>query len=315
MGAKGLSSRAIIGAYYDRLEANTGSAWVDAVSMLFQSDQESETYKWLGMAPAMREWVGGRQSKGFQENGITIKNRKFEATLEVLVDDLRRDKTGQLMVRINEMADRTNSHWASLLSTLVLNGLSTNCYDGQFYFDVDHVEGNSGVQSNAITLSIAGTAAQVKGTPTAPGVEIMSKGILASVKQILGFKDDQGEPLNEGASSFLIMSPIQLMDDAIAAVKNPFYAAGVTNTVQNTGFSLNVVANPRLSWSDRIAVFRTDGAAKPFIRQQEEDVTLKAIAEGSELEVLEDKHLYGVKAMRNVGYGYWQHACTLQFVS
>ncbi|MBI5872985.1 MAG: Mu-like prophage major head subunit gpT family protein, partial [Candidatus Omnitrophica bacterium] len=38
-----------------------------------------------------------------------------------------------------------------------------------------------------------------------------------------------------------------------------------------------------------------------------------AIAEGSEEEFKNNRHLYGVKASRNVGYGYWQQAvhCTL----
>ena len=30
------------------------------------------------------------------------------------------------------------------------------------------------------------------------------------------------------------------------------------------------------------------------------------IAEGSEEEFKNDRHLYGIKAIRNVGYGYWQ---------
>ena len=50
----------------------------------------------------------------------------------------------------------------------------------------------------------------------------------------------------------------------------------------------------------------------PFIRQQEMPVQVDAIAEGSELEFNEKKHHYGVSASRNVGYGYWQHACLLQ---
>jgi len=33
------------------------------------------------------------------------------------------------------------------------------------------------------------------------------------------------------------------------------------------------------------------------------------IAEGSELEFTDDVHWFGIKAMRNVGYGYWQKAC------
>ena len=75
------------------------------------------------------------------------------------------------------------------------------------------------------------------------------------------------------------------------------------------GFSFDLAVNPRLTWTTKFATFRTDGMTKPFIRQEEEGVTVSAIAEGSELEFRENKHHYGVKAIRNVGYGYWQHAC------
>lgn len=142
MGAKGLGSRAIIGEFFARLEQDIGATYIPLVSNFFESDQESETYKWLGMSPAMREWIGGRLAKGFRENGLTITNKKFEATLEVLVDEIRRDKTGQVMIRIGELAQRVNAHWAKLLTDLlVTNGLA---YDGQNFFDTDHSEGGSG---------------------------------------------------------------------------------------------------------------------------------------------------------------------------
>src|SRR3990172_9481985 len=118
MGAERLSSRAIIGEFYKTLEQDIGASWIGGLSMYFASDQNSEEYPWLGMTPMMREWIGGRNAKGFRENGITIKNKHYEATLEVLLKDLRRDKTGQVMVRIREMAQRANAHWASLISTL-----------------------------------------------------------------------------------------------------------------------------------------------------------------------------------------------------
>jgi phage major head subunit gpT-like protein len=38
----------------------------------------------------MRNWVGGRQAKGFTTNGLTIENKHFEATLEIPLVDLRR---------------------------------------------------------------------------------------------------------------------------------------------------------------------------------------------------------------------------------
>lgn len=305
MSAASLSSRAIIGEFYNTLEQNTGALWVPGTSMLVQSNQESETYKWLGMAPAMREWVGGRLAKGFRDNGITITNKTFEATLEVLLDELRRDKTGQVMVRVRELAERTNAHWAKLLSTLITAGESATCYDGQYFFDTDHAEGDSGTQSNDISYNA--------GTTTAPTASEMESAILENVQKLLSFKDDQGEPMNEEARSFLVMVPVPFMAASAAALKNPVITDSVgsrTNTITSLGgFSFELAVNPRLTWTEKFAVFRTDGQTKAFIRQEEEGVTVSAIAEGSELEFKENKHLYGVKAIRNVGYGYWQHAC------
>lgn len=315
MSAKGLSSRAIIGSFYNRLEQNPGAAWIGLLSMLFQSDQDSETYKWLGMSPAMREWIGGRNAKGFRENGITIQNKHFEATIDVLVREMRRDKTGQVMVRINELADRTNTHWASLLSTLILNGPSTVCYDGHYFFDTTHQEGNSGVQSNAISVTIANLATGgtgTHGTPSAPSVGEMALSIQAGIQQLIGFKDDQGEPMNEMARQFAVLVPSTLLNVAVAACSVPFLPSGMNNTLAAQGdYRVTPYANVRLngSWTDKFAVFRTDGQTKPFIRQEEQPVQIKAKAEGSEYEFDNDAHQYGVDTWRNVGYGYWQHAC------
>lgn len=314
MSAKSLSSRAIIGEFYRTLEQDAGQSWISAVSMLFQSDQETETYKWLGQSPVMREWIGGRQAKGFRENGITIANKHFEATLEVLISELRRDKTGQLLVRVRELAERTNAHWASLLSSLIQNGASSLCYDGQYFFDTDHVEGKSGAQSNAISVHLPDLPipADEKGSVTEPSVRVIKTAILRGVRQIIGFKDDQGEPMNENARGFLVMVPTSLMDVANAALNNAVLSGAETNDLAATrNFSINYVVNPRLIWTDKFAIFRTDGSVAPFIRQEETPVALNAIAEGSEEEFKNQRHLYGVDAWRNVGYGYWQKACLI----
>lgn len=309
MGAKGLGSRAIIGEFYARLEQNIGTEWIDKLSMPFQSDMESETYKWLGMSPAMREWIGGRQAKGFRENGITIINKKFEATLEVLVDELRRDKTGQILVRIREMADRANAHWASLLSTLILNGATGVCYDGDYFFGDAHSEGDSGTQDNNISADISEYPAVKHGVITAPSAEEMEFAILDGIKQIIGFKDDRGEPMNENANQFSVMVPPVLYPAGVGAVKS-MTLGNSDSILKATGFNISIVPNVRLAtWTVSFAVFRTDGQVKPFVRQEELPIQIDAIAEGSELEFNEDKHHYGIKTSRNVGYGYWQHSC------
>lgn len=308
MSAQGLSSRAIIGEFYNTLEQDMGGLWIPQVSNYFESDQESEIYKWLGQSPAMREWIGGRQAKGFSENGITITNKEFEATLEVLVKEMRRDKTGQVMVRVRELAQRTNAHWAKLLSTLIVAGESAVCYDGQYFFDTDHSEGDSGSQSNDLTLDV--------GTPTAPTAGEAESAILKAVQAILGFKDNQGEPMNENAREFLVMAPVSLMNSVAAAIGASVIMDGASVSRTNTiltlgtlgGFTMRMAVNARLTWTDKLAVFRTDSETKAFIRQEEEAVSISAVAEGSELEFNENKHRYGVKASRNVGYGYWQRS-------
>jgi len=309
-----LSPEAIIGSFYQRLNVATTASWVPMLGMLFSSSQEAQEYRWLGNTPTMREWIGGRHAKGFRANGIIIRNKKFEATMEIDVDEIRRDGTGQIMVRIDELVTRTVTHWQSLMSTLILGGESGICYDGQYFFDTDHAEGDSGSQSNDITVDISGVPATVHGTATAPSAEEMRAMILAGAQQMLGLNDDQGEPMNEMARQFLVQVPTAWFSTAAAAISNPV-VGGDTNVLTNLdGFAFALAVNPRLTWTDKLAVFRTDGSVKPFILQEEEGVTVSAVAEGSELEFNEGMHHYGVKALRNVGYGYWQHACLVQAI-
>lgn len=313
MSLQQLSSRAIIGRYFMRLEQAPGLQWIGAISNLFQSDQEQETYRWLGQAPAMREWIGGRQAKGLSANGITIENKHFEATLEIPVRDMRRDKTTQIMARVDDLADRTNAHWAKLLSPLINNGEALLAYDGQYFFDTDHAEGSSGTQSNLLSVTVTDLPTEVAGTATNPSVEQVNQAILKAISQMYGFKDDQGEPINENAREFFVMVPIPLWHVAQGATL-PQGVTSINSTMLRVMDNLNmtVVPNPRLTWTSDFAVFRTDAAIKPLIRQEETAVSLKAIAEGSELEFEHDVHRYGVDAWRNVGNGMWQYACKVK---
>lgn len=318
MSAVSLHSRAIVGMLRRELDVDNGASWIGPLSMEFSSNQTVEEYKWLGMAPAMREWVGGRHAKGFRENGFEIRNKHFEATLEVMVRELRRDKTGQIELRVKELAQRAQTHWASLLSTLILGGTTTEAYDGQFFFDTDHVEGDSGVQSNSLSVDISELPVINQGTVTNPSVEEFRLASMQGVQQILSFFDDQTEPLNENARGFGIMVPISMLHTAVTAVQvQPVASVSETGFggLQGTGFKFDVFANPRLSsWTDSFAVFRTDGTYKPFIRQTEGGLEIASIAEGTELEFKEDKHQYGISAWRNVGYAHWQSACLVTMV-
>jgi phage major head subunit gpT-like protein len=305
-----ITERQIIGMIFQYLSEVIDGSWVGNLSMPFTSNQASEEYAWLGASPAMREWVGERLAKGLSESSLTIRNRKFESTVEILGDWLRRDQTGQIEQRIQQLAARANTHWASLLSALIVAGTATACYDGQYFFDTDHSEGDSGTQNNDITVDISGVPASVHGVVTAPSIEEMQASILTGIAAMLGFKDNQGEPMNEDARSFVVMTPVSLWMAARNAASMAYKGAGESSQMDLRDFNIQIVGNARMTtWTDEFAIFRADGANRPLIRQEETPLQVTAIAEGSELEFKEDKHQYGVWASRNVGYGFWQSAC------
>jgi phage major head subunit gpT-like protein len=309
MSAYNITEEGVIGKIFHALSIISVPSWVDATSMLIPSTQETETYAALGQVPMMREWEGGRLAKVLRESDYTIRNKTYEATLEVLVDDLRRDKTGQLDVRINELARRAQAHWAKLLSDALSDGGSTLCWDGQYFFDSDHLEGDSGSQYNLLTNSQV-SALDVT-TTTAPTVSEMISAILGVIGYMLGYDDDQGEPMNEDAREFLVMvGTAPLWGALMGALGQTNIASGETNVLATLdGFKVRGAYNPRLSaLTTNMIVFRTDADVKPLIRQEEVPIQVSAIAEGSELEFEENVHHYGIKAVRNVGYGFWQMA-------
>lgn len=304
-----ITARQIMGMYFQRLEVDKGAGWLDKVSNLFGSDQASEEYAFLGMPPAMREWLGGRHAKSLSENSLIIQNKKYEATLDFLLDDMRRDKTKQIEVRIAEFTERSQTHFASLVSAAIAAGETTVCYDGQFYFDIDHQEGDSVVQSNDISTTIAGLPAAVHGSVTAPSPAEMQQTIMASITQMLTFVDDQNEPMNELAQEFLVMVPVGLYSATTSALST--LRESSNNTFDMDGFSISAVVNPRLTtagWTDKFATFRTDAAIKALIRQEEYDTKLKVKDETSEYAFDNDAVQFGLDASRGAGVGRWQNA-------
>lgn len=301
-----ITTRGVRGMILARLD--TGStAWVSQLAMRINSDQASEEYAWLGNTPALREFIGNRTPKELKELSFTITNKDYEGSITVKSKDMRRDKLGMISIRANQLADRAMDHPAKLLSGLIIAGEASACYDGQFFFDTDHLEGDSGTQSNDIGASAA--------TATAPTTAEMSDAIMSAIQAIMGFKDDRGEPMNQSAREFAVMVPVSMMKSALMAVTALLGTSGGSNTIPalRDNFNVTVIPNPRLTWTTKIAVFRVDDEAKPFILQEEGAPDVIALGEGSEYEQLNKEQLFGIDWTGNVGFGYWQHACLVTF--
>jgi len=311
-----ISSNAIIGTMYEQLALSPKMDLVEALSGTpYPSNNASETYPWLGMVPQLREWVSGRHVKTLRQFYKELKNKKYEDTLDFELDDLNRDKTDQIMVRVREMVDQAGDpHWMKLLCDLILLGESTLCYDGQYFFDTTHEEGDSGSQSNLLSIDISGLPAKVHGSTAAnPSVEEVSMCIMQGIQAMMGFHNDQGEPYNELARTFKIVASTTLMGPIESALTTQFFSSGDRNPVaQSTRFSISGEYSARLATlTDRFDIFRTDSRVKPMMRQLEYDVTPTRKAEGSDYEHDYDRWQFGVKKSCAADFALWQHACRI----
>lgn len=305
MGYKLLDDRNIRSTFFQALNAAEVGSWAPQISMKVNSDSETEFYKWLAAVEQMREWKGGRHEKRQAVEEFEIRNLEYEGTINVGVPERRRDKTGQIMARVRDLATRAGTHWEALLTTLIIAGEVSLCYDGQAYFDTDHVSGDSGTQSNDITIALVDGSAP---TPTE-----MATAINTLIQTMYGFVDAAGEPINQNATQFGLMVPVTFMQTALSALNDQFLTSGVTNPFIGKGFSVQLIVNPRLTWTEQMALFRTDGATQALVMQEEEPITTDMIGPGSEEEFRNNRHLFGAKATRSVGYGRWEHAVMYTF--
>lgn len=101
-------------------------------------------YAWLGQFPQLREWIGDRAVKSLEAYDYVLKNRKFESTVQVPRDDIEDDTYGVYSPLMQQLGYAAMMHPDEMVWPLLAAGLASPCYDGQYFFDVDHpVNGQS----------------------------------------------------------------------------------------------------------------------------------------------------------------------------
>lgn len=72
--------------------------------MKVSSSTATNTYAWLGQFPKMQEWVGDRQIKNMQAQGMTIENKLFESTVAVPRTAIEDDQVGLFTPMVKQAA-------------------------------------------------------------------------------------------------------------------------------------------------------------------------------------------------------------------
>lgn len=127
-----------------------------AIAMTIPSSTATNTYAWLGKFPQMREWVGQRVIEKMSKEAMSLANKKFEATVGVERTDIEDDQVGMYRPMMAAMGESAAALPDTLVWGLLKKGKTTECYDGQYFFDTDHpvYEKADGTGNNTPTSNI-----------------------------------------------------------------------------------------------------------------------------------------------------------------
>ena len=117
---------------------DTAESMVDKIATTIPSTTKSNTYGWLNQFPKFREWIGDRVLKSMAAQSYVITNKDWESTIDVLRTDIEDDNIGVYKPLFQEMGRAAKVLADELVFALLKVGDTTACYDGQYFFDVDH---------------------------------------------------------------------------------------------------------------------------------------------------------------------------------
>ncbi len=297
----GLTTVGLKSAFFERLEQAT--TYYQDLATRVVSTTKKETYGWIGSVPRMREWGTGRLVRGIFAESYDVENLKYEITLEVDRDEISDDQTGQIRIRVQEMADRAAQHKDAMIGTLLINGTSSgyNSYDGVTFFNASHVSGESGAQDNTLAPSAT--------DPNDPTVAEIRTALRSAIARILGFKDDQGEQIGGAATGLICVVPPSMYINMLEAI-NATLVASTTNVLQGAA---RVIGFPYITAAPTFYILKTDGVIRPFVFQDREAIEFTAQERDSDEGFLREKYLYGVRARYRITYGQWRNALKLTF--
>ena len=297
----GLLTKGLRSEFFNRFE-NTPTHFQELATRI-PSTGHAEIYKWLGTVPQLREWGTGRLARGLRTESYSVENLKYEATLEVDRDEISDDQTGQIRIRVGELAERAATHKDYLISRLLVSGATEghNAYDGVTFFNDAHQSGESAPQSNMVE---AGAANSLE-----PTADEFRQALRESIGRMLALRDDQNEPMPISADGLFCVVPPAHYLTALEAVS----ATVVNNSTNILQGAARVIALPWLDDFRTWYLLKNNGVVRPFIFQDREPIEFSAQADDSDEAFRREKYLFGVRARYAMAYGYWQFAMRVRF--
>ena len=271
------------------------SDW-EATPMKVPRGSSQNNYNWLSRFPKMRKWLGDKVIKALSAFKYVIVNDDFEATVEVDRNDIEDDTLGIYGPMAQEAGYSAKQLPDELVADLKNGIMTTECYDGQYFYDTDHPVGNGG---EVPVASVSNKITAVLSAATLAAVEA-SYGALRHA--IMNFKDDEGRPL--GLVPNLLEVPPALEGVANIIATSDKLQDNSPNPYKGT---CTVKVNPRLTSATMYMLHVTNRPLKPFIFQERKaPVFVQQTDQNSDDVFMRKKFKYGCEARGAVGVGLWQ---------
>lgn len=210
---------------------------------------------WLGASPQIQRWVAEKRAQELNKFEWDITVVDWEATVRINLNALKDARWNIYEPRIKGMARNAARHEYNLISELLRGAETGLCYDGQYFFDTDHVDGASGSQSNEITG--AGTSQ----------ANIETDYYKACAK-LQGFLDDKGQVMNPDNFRPIVWIP---NDPTLKQRFQTLKLAGLISQTSNILVNdFDLVVDPQLTDATDWYMMRDDSELKPFIHVSRE---------------------------------------------
>jgi phage major head subunit gpT-like protein len=273
--------------------------WNPRVATEVPSASASNTYGWLDVLPKMRKWVGPRMYSNLKERKQVVLNDDYECSVKVDRNDILDDNLNIYSMTI-PMLGRAARKWRDqLLRDLIELGTATICFDGQFFFDVDHpidIDGGiSGVQINSFSTA-AGTGA----TP------LNLANYAAMRAKMRNFKGADGEKL--GVNPEVLMVPSALEETASNLINADFIPNSSGNATQQNTLkgTAEVLVNPDLTSDTAWYLLDTTYPIRPFGFQIRQEPTMQMAISPTDPAVFDERIFkFGEDGRGNAFYGPW----------
>lgn len=275
--------------FLNTLKAVTGNWQLTAMEV--QSDSAGEDYAWLTRFPKMRKWIGSKAVKAIAAGKYYKANEDWEATISVKRNDIEDDRLGIYRTQSQQAGESAAELRDIIVDDLKNNAFARTCWDGQYYYDVDHPVGKNSISNKLATALSAANLAAAQASYGAARTMIMS------------FKDEEGMPLR------LIPDTLEVGPALEAVAKLLLEAEKLQDDTPNPyKGTAKLLINPGLTSATQWMLHVTSKqSVKPFIIQMRKAPVFVSQTTSENDDVFDKGEFkFGAEARATGLYGYWQ---------